>query len=152
MRVRVRVGARGEPCAVAQGAYPVAALRGVRGSASLPERATEQISHGFPHRWLVGLYGLPTDLRIDGWLDAEMVGWTLWTLWTYGRYGRYGLYGPIGLYGVYGVYGRRDGAQLTNFLIAERMCLHVSRVFGCSFSVRGLFDGLGVFLFSRARD
>ena len=45
-----------------QGAYPVAALRGVRGSASLPERATEQHSYGSTHRWLVG--------RIDGWLNA----------------------------------------------------------------------------------
>ena len=53
-KVRVRVGARGESCAVAQGAYPVAALRGVRGLASLPERATELYSHGSTHRWLAG--------------------------------------------------------------------------------------------------
>ena len=37
----------------------------------------------------------------------------------------------------------------------ERMCLHVSRVFGCSFSGQGLFDGLGLFhvpFQSRARE
>ena len=35
------------------------------------------------------------------------------------------------------------------------MCLHVSRVFGCSFSGLGLFDGLGLFFVpfqSRARE
>ena len=35
------------------------------------------------------------------------------------------------------------------------MCLHVSRVFGCSFSVEGVFDGLGLFFVpfqSRARE
>ena len=58
----MRVGARGESCAVAQGAYPVAALRGVRGSASLPERATELYFHGYTQRWLVG--------RIVCWLDS----------------------------------------------------------------------------------
>ena len=41
--------------------HTVAALRGVRGSASLPERATELYSHGSTHRWLVG--------RIVCWLD-----------------------------------------------------------------------------------
>ena len=34
--------------------HTVAALRGVRGLASLPERATELYSHGSSHRWLVG--------------------------------------------------------------------------------------------------
>ena len=34
--------------------HTVAALRGVRGSASLPERATELYSHGSTHRWLAG--------------------------------------------------------------------------------------------------
>ena len=37
-------------CAVAQSMATVAAFRGVRGSASLPARATEPISHGFSHR------------------------------------------------------------------------------------------------------
>ena len=74
--------------------HTVAALRGVRGSASLPERATEQNSHGSTHRWLVG--------RIVCWLDFMdikdimvcldvMAGMdllycmALWSLWTQAR-------------------------------------------------------------------
>ena len=74
--------------------HTVAALRGVRGLASLPERATEQNSHGSTHRWLVG--------RILCWLDFMdikdimvcldvMAGMdllycmALWSLWTQAR-------------------------------------------------------------------
>ena len=74
--------------------HTVAALRGVRGLASLPERATEQNSHGSTHRWLVG--------RILCWLDFMDIKdimvcldvmdgmdllycMALWSLWTQAR-------------------------------------------------------------------
>ena len=91
-----------------------------------------------------------------------MVGWTLWTLWTYGRYGRYGLDGPIGLYAVYGVYGHRRGVRLTTYelSICENMytsirtpsaCVSMYVAFSGVLFVRGLFDGLGLFLRSLSK-
>ena len=98
----------------------------VRGSASLPERATEHYPYGFPHRWSVG--------RIYGWFTHSVLVGLYGRYGHYGLSGRYGWYGPIGLYGVYGVYGRWRGAHLTNLLFARTCILvfeHRALVYPC---------------------
>ena len=107
--------------------HTVAALRGVRGLASLPERATEQNSHGSTHRWLVG---------------RMCVGWTLWTLRTLWSVWTLWLVWTSCTVWLYGVYGRRRGAQLTNFLFASTCILvfeHRAHVFPCKSRFRVFF-------------
>ena len=120
--------------------HTVAALRGVRGLASLPERATEQNSHGSTHRWLVG--------RILCWLDFMDIKdimvcldvmdgmdllycMALWSLWTQARRTTYELSVCEHMY---------------TSIRTPSACISMYVAFSGVLFVRGLFDGLGLFL------
>ena len=60
--------------------------------------------------------------------------WTVWTIWSLWRMWTQGLRTNYHLFDCVNMSGN-----------TERMCSHVSRVFGCSFTGQGLFDGLGLF-------